>query len=127
MKALIIDEPGIGAILSGKKTWEMRKRNCNVHGTIGLIREGSGQVVGVAEIDGSGPPIMTIAGYAKTAKRHRTPPEHQKGAFTGGWRIPWLLQNAKRLKKPVPYKHPSGAVIWVNLAPSVSRAVEAQL
>lgn len=27
----------------------------------------------------------------------------------------WVLKNAQRLPKPVPYKHPSGAVIWVNL------------
>ncbi len=27
----------------------------------------------------------------------------------------WILNNAKRFEKPIPYKHPSGAVIWVKL------------
>lgn len=27
----------------------------------------------------------------------------------------WTLQNPKWFVKPKPYKHPSGAIIWVNL------------
>ena len=41
MKALIVDEPWITAILKGDKTWEMRKKNCNIRGQIALIRKGS--------------------------------------------------------------------------------------
>jgi hypothetical protein len=39
----------------------------------------------------------------------------------------WVLQTAHRLKQPVPYSHPSGAVIWVNLPLAVERAVLQQL
>ncbi|HVU21973.1 MAG TPA: hypothetical protein VHE09_14675 [Rhizomicrobium sp.] len=127
LKALIIDEPWIEKILSGLKTWEMRKHNCNLRGWIGLIRKGSGLVVGVAEILGSETPIATLAEYADSEHRHGVPPERQRLAFNEGWRTPWVLQHAKRLVKPVPYKHPSGAVIWVNLHPSVAKAVEAQV
>ena len=42
-------------------------------------------------------------------------------AFTDGWRTPWVLANARPLQKPVRYKHPSGAVIWVNLDPRCHR------
>jgi hypothetical protein len=49
VKGLIIDEPWIGLILSGQKTWEMRKTACHHRGSIALIRKGSGQVVGRAE------------------------------------------------------------------------------
>jgi len=31
------------------------------------------------------------------------------------------------LKQPVPYRYPSGAVIWVNLDPDVVAKVEHQL
>ena len=42
-------------MLSGKKTWEMRStRN---RGPIGLIRKGSGQVVGIADI------VDSLAGF----------------------------------------------------------------
>jgi len=27
----------------------------------------------------------------------------------------WVLTNAKRLRVPIPYQHPQGAVIWVKL------------
>ena len=50
MKALIVDEPWISAILRGEKTWEMRKTGCNLRGSIALIRKGAGHVVGVAEV-----------------------------------------------------------------------------
>jgi hypothetical protein len=50
MKGLIVDEPWISLIISGKKTWEMRSRNTLVRGRIALIRKGSKAVVGVAEI-----------------------------------------------------------------------------
>jgi hypothetical protein len=41
MRGLIIDEPWIGYIISGTKTWEMRSRNTAIRGSIGLIRKGA--------------------------------------------------------------------------------------
>ena len=35
----------------------------------------------------------------------------------------WVLDNVKKLATPVPYKHPSGAVTWVNLDSSTTRRV----
>ena len=74
MKALIIDEPWITAILKGDKTWEMRKKNCNIRGQIALIRKGSGQVVGTANVVDSKPPLATRADYAAAEQHHRIPP-----------------------------------------------------
>jgi hypothetical protein len=37
------------------------------------------------------------------------------------------LRNPFRLKTPVRYKHPSGAIIRVRLLPAVSHAIEKQL
>jgi hypothetical protein len=39
----------------------------------------------------------------------------------------WVLQNARRLSEPVPYSHPYGAVIWVNLTPAVENVVLQQV
>lgn len=61
MKGLIIDQPWIGLILSGKKTWEMRKTACHHRGRIALIRKGSGQVVGTADIVNSFPPLKSAS------------------------------------------------------------------
>jgi hypothetical protein len=35
----------------------------------------------------------------------------------------WVMDKAQQLPKPVPYHHPSGAVIWVNLGPDVAKAI----
>lgn len=126
MKGLIIDEPWIGLILSGKKTWEMRKTACHNRGRIALIRKGSGQVVGTADIIDSLPALNSASEYAKAEPQHRIPLSRQPEAYADGWRTPWVLQNIRELAEPVSYKHPNGAVIWVNLEDDVMDAVTAQ-
>ncbi|MGA2723367.1 MAG: hypothetical protein ABSG79_13255 [Bryobacteraceae bacterium] len=39
----------------------------------------------------------------------------------------WVVAKPRRLKKPVPYKHPSGAVIWVSLGTKIQQAIQEQL
>jgi ASCH domain len=126
MKGLIIDEPWIGLILLGNKTWEMRKTACHHRGRIALIRKGSGRIVGTADVIDSLPSLDTTEVYARAEPQHRIPASRQEQAFTDGWRTPWVLANARAVGSPVRYKHPSGAVIWVNLDPEVKMAVEAQ-
>lgn len=126
MKGLIIDEPWLGLILSGDKTWEMRKTACHHRGPIALIRKGSGQVVGTAEIVDSLPSIEDASDYARAEPWHRIPPNRQTDAFSDGWRTPWVLRNARPLADPIAYKHPNGAVIWVNLDDDVRKAVVAR-
>lgn len=126
MRALVIDEPWISFILRGEKIWEMRKRNCKVRGPIALIRKGSGHVVGVAELVDSRPALTTLQAYADAEKQHRIPPERQASAFRDGWVTPWVISGARPLRRPVPYIHPPGAVIWVTLSPAVDAAVNGQ-
>jgi hypothetical protein len=124
MNGLIIDEPWITEVLAGRKVWEMRKTTCRIRGRIALIRKGSGQVVGTAEVVDTLPPIETLDAYAAAESRHRIPPHRQSAAFTDGWRHPWILSQARELSTPVPYSHPRGAVIWVKLDPAVAARVE---
>ncbi|MFM9859054.1 ASCH domain-containing protein [Pseudoxanthobacter sp. M-2] len=124
---MIIDEPWMGLILRGEKTWEMRRTGCQIRGRIALIRKGSGQVVGTADVLGSLPEIASAEEYGLAEDKHRIPPERQDRAFSDGWRTPWVLERALPLSQPVAYDHPSGAVIWVQLDPRVSAAVEAQV
>jgi hypothetical protein len=126
MKGLIIDEPWIGLILLGKKSWEMRKTACHHRGRIALIRKGSGRIVGRADVVDSLQSLDTTETYARAEPQHRIPVGRQELAFKDGWRTPWVLANAHALDASVPYKHPSGAVIWVNLDPEVQIVVEAQ-
>jgi hypothetical protein len=58
-KGLVIKSPYIDRILAGTKSWEMRSSATKVRGPIALIKQGSGQVVGIANlVDVKGPLTM---------------------------------------------------------------------
>ncbi|MGC2777154.1 MAG: ASCH domain-containing protein [Bradyrhizobium sp.] len=122
MKGLIIREPWIGMILDGSKTWELRTQPTTMRGEIALIRKGTGQIVGVADLIDS-LPQLDRHGLAESFQFHRVPTSEQARAFANGWLFPWLIVNARRLSSPVPYLHPSGAVTWVNLDPGVAQSI----
>jgi hypothetical protein len=124
VKGLIIADPWIGYIISGTKTWEMRSRNTAVRGRIGLIRKGSETVVGVADLVGTLPKLSLSDLRANVAK-HQVSASDIDAEFKHN--TAWVLQRAERLRQLVPYRHPAGAVIWVNLAPEVAAAVERQM
>ncbi|MBD3625195.1 MAG: ASCH domain-containing protein [Rhodobacteraceae bacterium] len=46
----IVADPWIDNILEGRKDWEMRSQATSVRGWFGLIRKGSGTVVGLARL-----------------------------------------------------------------------------
>lgn len=120
VKALLIKQPWIDLVLARRKTWEIRGSATSVRGQIALIQSGSGMVVGVCDLlDVIGP--LTTKALRDNVARHRVP--------RSGWRHydrphAWTLCDARRLREPVPYKHPPGAMIWVNLSPSTSHNVE---
>lgn len=125
-KALVIDQPWIGHILSGDKVWEMRSQTTHLRGWIGLIEKGSGHVVGVAELLDSLPPLDRAAMLASHDK-HRIPADMVSQGQVDKWHTPWVLGQARRLASPVAYVHAPGAVVWVNLDEAVSRAIAAQV
>lgn len=109
-RALIIKKPWIDLILDGQKTWEMRTRKTKIKGIIGLIEQGTGLIVGQANlIDGTFKP--TTDELIKNAPLHRV----ENLEILETWCYRWELREAHRFKTPIPYKHPKGAVIWVTL------------
>jgi hypothetical protein len=115
IKGLIIDAPPIDNILSGRKTWEMRSTATKQRGPVALIRKGSGKVVGVAEIiDSIGP--LSDADILANQDKHLISQERIRSGAVAKWKHAWILKNVRSLERPVSYRHPSGAVIWVNLS-----------
>lgn len=121
-KGLIIDTPHIDNILSGRKTWEMRSKRTEQRELIALIRKGSGTIIGVAKITDSLGPFTKEEMLANQSK-HLITTERLNDPKVGKWNTAWVMNNAKPLKQPVPYKHKSGAVIWVNLDAETGAAV----
>lgn len=121
-KGLVIDAPPIDRILDGIKNWEMRSTTTKVRGRVALIRKGSGTVVGTAEIvDCVGP--LTADQMLQNHERHRIDAARIRSGEVAKWKYAWVLANVRRLPESVPYVHPSGAVIWVNLEPDVGAKV----
>ncbi|GEN52382.1 ASCH domain-containing protein [Halobacillus faecis] len=112
MKGLLIKEPWIDMILNGEKTWEIRGTNTKQRGTIGLIKSGTSQVFGTVEIADSLP--LTTPVYEKSTGLHGIPEEDcQQMPYKRTYA--WVLQNPVLYEEPIPYTHPLGAVIWVDL------------
>ena len=109
-KALIIKQPWIDYILEGKKTWEIRGRKTNIRGQIELIQSGSGLVVGSCNIVDC--KEITLEEYSNNINKH---------SITDTTILPykrtyaWIISDAIKYKEPRKYKHPQGAIIWVNL------------
>jgi hypothetical protein len=108
-RALIIKKHWLDKIFDEGKIWEMRTTKTKVRGKIGLIESDSGLIVGECElIDSLDLPISK-----DEALRHFHKVEDLD--LLDKWKYVWVLKDAKRYEKPIPYKHPRGAVIWVKL------------
>lgn len=121
MKGLVIDEPWVGKIIDGQKTWEMRSRNTAVRGRIALIKRGSKTVVGVADLVGTRAKLSR-AELTANVDKHCVPESAIGDDFKHN--TAWVLERARPLGQPVPYRHPAGAVIWVILGSDVAALVE---
>jgi ASCH domain len=112
MKGLIIKSPWIDYIFQGKKTWEIRGSNTKIRGTIALIKSGSGKVYGTVELVDC--KKLSLEEYQEGERYHCIP---KKECLNPRYKsiYAWVLQNPVLYDEPIPYKHPQGAVIWVNL------------
>ena len=121
MRALLIKSEYIVKILDGKKTWEIRGSRTNIRGTIGLIRSGSSEVVGVCDVVDCIGPLTEKQFRANARKAGMKSSEAEIGHYNRTFA--WVLANPRSLKLPVLYKNPSGAVIWVKLGAQAGRSV----
>jgi len=111
-KGLLIKEPWISYILQQQKTWEIRRSHSHIRGTVGLIKSGSGLILGSAQLVDSFP--LTEILYTLNIHKHRI--EHLSFDELP-YKNPhvWVFDKATIFDNPIPYTHKKGAVIWVNL------------
>jgi hypothetical protein len=108
-KGLIIKKVWLDKIFDEGKRWEMRATRTNITGRIGLIESGTGLIVGEAELIGCAD--RPVPKHKDLIKYHKI----EDLDLLDKWKWAWFISNAKRYDKPIPYNHPQGAVIWVNL------------
>lgn len=111
---LVIQSPWIDLILRGQKTWEIRKRRAATRSRIALIKSKSGCAVGTCRVvDCLGP--LSKDQILASSDQHRIPAEKIDQYWEQGKTYSWVLAEPCPLQPPIPYQHPSGAVIWVTL------------
>jgi hypothetical protein len=126
IKGLIIADPWIGYILDGRKIWEMRSSETSVRGPFALIRKGTGAIWGIATLVNVGR-ALTQSEMLASFDKHQIPADMIRSGQVAKWNTPWILADIRSLATPVPYRHPSGAVTWVNLAEDILRAIADQV
>lgn len=119
-RGLIIADPWISHILTGRKDWEMRSRPTSVRGWFGLIRKGSGTVVGLARLVECGRALDQSEMLAST-DRHCIPGDMIRRGEVANWNVPWKIADVIPLEEPIPYEHKAGAVTWVVFSSELGR------
>jgi hypothetical protein len=126
MRGLVIQSPWIEKILNCQKSWEMRTSATGIRGEVALIKKGSGLILGVANLKGTKGPLSETD-LNTTFDQHQIPKEFWSPFIDFKWRYAWVLDNVKPLQDPVPYDHPPGAMIWVNLSSETVESVRNSL
>lgn len=112
MKGLIIKSPWIEKILNGQKTWEIRGSHTHIRGKVALIKSGTGLVYGTVDLVDS---LLLERNLAKSMQEKHCISEEVFEKVSYKKVYAWVLENPVLFETPIPYKHPQGAVIWVNL------------
>lgn len=110
MKGLIIKDPWITKILNGEKPWEIRGSNTKIRGCISLIKSGTGLILGTVHLINTHR-LAKVDLYLHYNK-HQIP-NYDEIDYFHIWA--WEMDHPHWYETPVPYTHPQGAVIWVNL------------
>lgn len=110
MDGLIIKPNWADMVLSGVKPWEIRGSRTSKRGTIGIIKSGSGKVFGTVELVDCIPLLQPELIHENMHRHHVS---LEMIPYSKPWA--WVFENPIIYPKPIPYKHPQGAIIWVNL------------
>ena len=111
MKGLIIKKHWLNKILLNEKSWEIRGTNNSIRCKIYLIQSGTKHIYGECELIES--KNLTLKDYQNGIDKHCISTGLENLPYKNTYA--WVLANAKRYEKPIPYNHPMGAVIWVNI------------
>jgi len=111
MKGLIIKKQWLNKIFDGIKTWEIRGCNTKIRGKILLIQSGTKHIYGECELVDC--IKLNLKDYQLNTNKHCIKTNLDTLPYKNTYA--WVLNNVKVYKSPIPYKHPIGAIIWVNI------------
>ena len=107
---LIVKGFWLNKIFDEGKCWEIRGSRTSKRGLIQLIESGSGEIKGETNLTDC--IKMTKELYEQNREKHQIPEEYEGLPYKQPYA--WIFKDTDRHEKPIPYKHPQGAVIWVK-------------
>lgn len=118
ISGLIIREPWISLILSGKKTWELRgtkTKKSETKETIALIKSGSKKILGTCKIINVHGPLSKDE-LMNTVEFHQSPIEEIDEILKFYKKVyGWELGEIHVFDNPINYIPKKGAIIWVTV------------
>ena len=114
MDILIVKPFWGNKILENNKLWEIRGTNTSKRGKIGIAKSGTGYIFGTVNIIDS--ISLTEELWEFNRKKHQV--DITWNELLKIYKNPhaWVFEDGTAMKyhKPIPYKHPKGAVVWVK-------------
>ncbi|MGO6788723.1 ASCH domain-containing protein [Rhizobium ruizarguesonis] len=114
-RGLMIRDPYASEILNGQKIWEIRGRPTQIRGPVVVVKSGTGRAFGTANLVR----VLGPLDAEDLMNASELPPLEREEIAANGLPYPktyaYVFSNPKWFEKPIPYKHPSGAVTWVRL------------
>ena len=112
-RGLIIKGKWLDKIFAKKKVWEIRRNPTNIRGRIFLVQSGSGMVVGECNIVDCIKLDKKL--FEPGRKHHAIEDAFEKLSYKHPYAWVIDIDSIKKYVCPLCYKHPSRAVIWVDL------------
>jgi hypothetical protein len=114
-RGLIVRDPFASQILDGDKVWEIRGRPTQIRGPVVIVKSGTGRAFGTIN-------LVRVLGPLELddlVNAPELPISEREEVMRNGLPYPntyaYVLSNPKWFERPIPYRHPSGAVTWVRL------------
>jgi hypothetical protein len=114
-RGLMVRDPYASQILDGEKVWEIRGRPTQIRGQIVIIKSGSGCAFGTVKLVR----VLGPIGLDDLIQAREITREEREEFRRTGLPYPktyaYVMTNPRWFQRPIPYRHPSGAVTWVRL------------
>jgi len=127
-RGLLIRDPYLSDILQGQKHWELRSFATRIRGPIGLIKSTTGRVFGECVLrECIGPLDIEVLLHSSEIGPHdsreiqesgKLPYKNEAGESST---YAWVFEDVQAYPEPIPYRHPSGAVTFVDLKRAIAR------
>jgi hypothetical protein len=114
-RGLLVRDPYASQLLNGEKVWEIRGRPTQIRGPVVIIKSGTGLAFGTANLVRVLGPLDLDDLVRAPELPHEEREELRRDGLPYAKTYTYVFTNPRWFERPIPYRHPSGAVTWVRL------------